>query len=569
MNIKTFAAAIGVTLAGIAQAGEPLVLDGTAVDHLSPNGRWAISEEAGCIIIFDLWMDEEYAWDGDGTNTDYSVGIGNPVSNDGIVVGNSSLYGGAMYWDPADDDWHTLPVNLDTSYGNYPRAITADGRRICGSAGMEAFSIDSEGIMQVPIIWDRQEDGTYAEAVFLPHPDKDFTGRTPQYVLATCISDDGKTIVGQIVDWSGMFYHPIMWRESDNGEWSYEIVHPELLAPIDYEFPEFPGEGPAQPSWETYMTEEELEAYTAAMEEYYATGDYSLYPNYRDYMTDEEYEEYLLAYEAYMNQYIIWSAAYTEFADAISDATANAARFQFNSIALSPNGRYMALTDVYSDYFNNIFLASPYLFDLQEGTYKIYNHKDQVTATYVNDDATMLAVSGLQTYLLQAYIAPKGHDFELLYDYVEARDTELAEWMDDYLTHSYTDYMTGEVVTGTYAGQPTGDAELNTLATYVYNFWGGEYAFSSFIYDFSDLASIKTVGTATDELVVKLNADGSITATQPLKSLAIYDLNGRLTWSGEWAQGATTALPGLTKGTYVVKARGLNGSEATVKAFCR
>ena len=382
--------------AGSTFAIEPQVVDDFFSVSLSPNGEWWIGQlDESSIEIRNLVTGQSYVCTGD---NEYGLGPGNVVSNNGIVIGILN-YNDPAYWE--NGKWTLLPVVREgnTSVAN---GILADGSIICGNVGMTDISIDAQEIMAIPALWYRQSDGTYGEPVILPYPTLDFTGRIPQYVTAVDMTADGKTVIGQVVDYSGIFCYPIIYTCNAAGQWTYELLHPELINPSEIEFPEYPGEfeltcsqedfmspeelaaynqaldnywsfdipypEPEQfmsdeeydkymaaleqyyETWENYpdyldyMTETELAIYEKALEEYYEQVAANKYPEYADYMTEEELAQYAAAKEIYDAAYDEWYEKYSAFENALYACMDEGYIFLMNNTRISGDGKYMIST---------------------------------------------------------------------------------------------------------------------------------------------------------------------------------------------------------------------------------
>lgn len=123
------------------------------------------------------------------------------VSNDGIAVG---MNGKAIILNVNTGEKMELetPEN-NTSIAN---AITPDGSLIVGLCYHDGF-------VENPAIWDQ-----FGVLTLLPEPTPEELGFTYNGSRAVAVSEDGKTIVGYIVD--DMAGHPIIfWTLQDNGEW--------------------------------------------------------------------------------------------------------------------------------------------------------------------------------------------------------------------------------------------------------------------------------------------------------------------------------------------------------------
>ncbi len=190
-------------------------------DKMSSNGKWLATQTMGTVYIYDRDKDTYYEFiaSEDAVSEYYATGIGNCWSDDGILVGSVNDVDCA-YW--MDEEWNELPINREENLGlNMANGITPDGSRIVGSVGISSISIYSEQMIK-PVYWDRLPDGSYDMYKELPYPAPDFCGRVPQSISAVCISDDGKTILGQIVDWSGWYIYPIVYQQQADGSWTYK-----------------------------------------------------------------------------------------------------------------------------------------------------------------------------------------------------------------------------------------------------------------------------------------------------------------------------------------------------------
>ncbi|MGM9859621.1 MAG: hypothetical protein ACI31C_02575, partial [Muribaculaceae bacterium] len=222
---------IAMMAAGVAaqaQFVEPLAMPGYSWQGISPDGKYVVSELNGTLSIINLETYEEFLYEEDwSTGASYSGGLGNYLSATGIILGSTTSDGNACYW--KDGEWFEL-YSEGTTDCNLANGITPDGSRICGSVSQAPFSVDAKVIMQVPCYWDATEDG-YGEYHVLPHPETDFSGRIPQYITALYISEDGKTIAGQVRDYTGFCVYPILYTQNADGEWSYSLPNIETFCP--------------------------------------------------------------------------------------------------------------------------------------------------------------------------------------------------------------------------------------------------------------------------------------------------------------------------------------------------
>ena len=206
-----------------ANALEPQVFENVTINMLSPDGNMGVSSMYGTVTIFDFANNKTYEYgsgeggvfsDGFGDDTSsitYNVGNGNCISSTGIVVGGLGD-DVAAYWE--NGEWKMLPTG-DVTGVYSAHGVSADGGVICGIVPSRTTGETTT----LPAVWTRKADGTYNDYVILPHPEKDFTGRDPQYITAVAISADGKTVAGQVLDYRGGMPQPIIYRLNDKNEW--------------------------------------------------------------------------------------------------------------------------------------------------------------------------------------------------------------------------------------------------------------------------------------------------------------------------------------------------------------
>ncbi len=543
-NLLLLAGALAVGSAAWAIEGSQIV-ENTCINQISPNGNWAAGSDGdGTIVLVDLTTGKSTVI-ADEDNY-YDPGVGNYLSDTGVLVGSIDSSGLTAYY-YEDDEWFPLPLQTGDKYA-LSMGITPDGNRICGQVSRADFSADAEGIMDQPVIWNRNSLGWYDDYIVLPFPATDFSGRAPQKSTAICISDDGKTIIGQLFDYSGGVVQPIVYREDENGEWSYEILWDANPDGIEIgEAPEFP----EYVNYEDYMTEEELADYNAAVALYWQTWE-GKYPQPEDFMSDEEYEAYAAAVETYNAQleaYYQWAEGLEELMEAVPD-------FAYNDIKLSGNGQYYLTTTMAGSYnfetWEFEYNAEIYVFDLVSGDYKTMQVGDMM-ASYINNDGVILAAGPIYNYDREAYIKLADSDeFTPLYDYIQTINSETAEWMTANMTHTYyeesydfdlEDWVYTEV-TNMIVGTPCANADMSVIGTWAYNCWSYEDVnYYSYILDTKLLSGI---------------ADAIATVSNVVK-VEVFDIQGRRVYEG-------AAMPtSLNNGLYIVRTTDANGNVASSK----
>lgn len=352
------AAFFAATIGAMAQAYD--FFDGVQLTKVTNDGKlmfatddqgnaMVVNRNTGDVEIYEAGFDAEREL----YTPRYFMGFGRAASQDNRVVGAIDECTPGYY---QNGSWTALPMPAELQKpGLMSQAddITPDSKRICGVMAGAGFGAE-DAIMVLPCYWEMQADGSYSMPISLPYPEKDFTGRAPQYVTARCISADGKTIVGQVVDYSGFYVFPIVYRQDAEGNWSYDMCCNDLIYNKDAQFPVVPAEPkPVDPA--DYMTPEKAAEYSAALlayeeavsaywEEFFA-GNYDLeYPTEPDvanYVTDVEgYNAAVAEYNALAEAY---NTAFNQLYDMFGDPTVMYGKaFEFNTIAMSPDGRYMA-----------------------------------------------------------------------------------------------------------------------------------------------------------------------------------------------------------------------------------
>jgi len=558
--------AVAAMSAAAVNAIEPQVLDDVMITKLSPDGNLAVSDMNGVVTIFDFANDKTYEYGMDEeTYVSYTTGLGNAISSTGIIVGGKGDENPA-YWE--NGEWKMLPVSeVNGVYG--PNGITPDGGVICGIVP----STSTGATTILPAIWTRNDDGSYSDYKILPHPSKDFSGRDPQYITAVCISNDGKTIAGQIQDYSGMLPQPIVYRMNDKNEWEYELIHPEMINVGNVEFPEWSPE-PYRPEPEDFMTPENLAAYEEAYQTYIQNGynpDLMPYPS--EYMTPEE----IAAFEEAAAIYNEWLEKDNAIGDIVwSLPDEGAAMFVYNNVALSGNGKYYGTTAQFI--IDGEYKYMPIIFDLETGDFTKHSADKDISITFVADNGNALAGTVMDYFSIspmQAYALKSGEDtFVPLIDFL-AYSPVTVDWMKKNMSHDGV--ATGEydeegslILEDNYmiTGMPTANADMSVIATWTTSdLWDIDNWEKPFAYSYLLTPGLNPTGIALPvdgaNLAIAI-VDGAIMLNGDAASVAVYDLNGRLVMNvaNPGAKVETT----LASGFYIVKAVAANGEAVTVKA---
>ena len=586
----------------MAETATPRIYENEIMMGISQDGRYAVSAMMGSYLhIYDLkenglvgdFMDAE-----NGLN-EYYAGYGRPVALDGSVVGNAVLNTMTSETTYTTTDNAVVFKNNEVIVLNVPRpeginfahSITPDGQFICGNLSNDAYSTNAEKIMMLPGLWTRQSDGTYGDPIILPHPDKDFLGGTPQYCTAISMSDDGKTVAGTVTTSSGWNVYPIIYRCDDKGEWSYELINNDLFFNSSVEIPEEPGDSPKK---ESFMTDEEVAAYKAAMTEWNNTPsadrDWTKYPKLDNYMTDEEKAAYNAAYKE-------WGEKYTAYQVALAEATEGCITLTFNNVVLSPDGKFYASTvggsgsgdggvmplmhaqNPKAHILSKTNKASsraeaqglpatntPYVFNTEDGSYTRYTSTDGMNVLCAANDGKFVGYSGdPNSYIYKAGIMDPENGITMLTDYFAQKYPELETWVEENMNHEvltgYDDEnetYTYEVVTLT--GAPFCTPDMGTITTYAFNIWDGMTYGNSYVFVLNEDSAIKNI--AVNGGMVKAFRGGMVSVSKAAV-VEVIGLDGKVLFKGA---GNGLINTGVTNGIGVIRATFADGTVQTLKA---
>lgn len=473
--------ALGATAAACAL--EPHILPGTVISGFSPDNRVAVSEYYGSVFIFDLAQPEAdpkiYTESADGS-VSYTTGMGNFISNN-YVCGHRGAGGSSVYrWGaagPLNGRWVSVNGAQSNDYGmGLVNGVTADSHRFCGSVATGVqFGIDVAGQMLAPCIW--EIEGNTINRKILPFPAGDYCGLTPQYVTALCISDDGNTVMGQVRSNNGMFNEYIFYTRDENGEWSYKMPFKSLVNPNNRPWPTYPGDdAPVIPSQESYMTPEQIEAFTTALNAWREDDGVNVetMPNYADYMYPDSIEAYNRAAEE-SNR---WQLSYEDYANADLQIRQESTSFVFNQGAMSPNGRYMVTSSesgYYDEYAQWHGVYKPFLYDIQEDRILV-DDGPSILVTGVSDRGDIIGYERTADIEF-GYVLPAGEtEWVPLEKWVVDRNPELAQWVEDNWRHEIQVVIDEEedlteFVDMYITGMPFISRDWTTLSTVAYFFW--------------------------------------------------------------------------------------------------
>lgn len=548
-----------------AEKKAPQFLSNYVLQAVSPNGQWTVSELYGNVTLINIETGAETTFKADETGTkNYTVGTGNALSNDGLLICSSGSTSYGEYYE--DGEWKQLKVGTAKNSNSFPNGVTPDGKRICGNIGLHETSFD-DVTMCVPAIWDRQADGTFGDYVLLPHPNDDYFGRAPQYIKAIAISDDGHTVVGQITDCRGFLAYPIVYTENAKGEWSYSLPTAGTFNPNNVAIPEYPGESPNPPQAENYMTADQIAAYNEARNAWAASGyQQDLYPEYVDYMSADKRAQYEADEAKYQADMADWSPKWDAYDQAYWEICSTSSNFETNQVALNPDGKFIAVTHTFDEQdpmswfpktVNNVWVYS-----LIDNSVTKYDSPNMSVKSCAGDYITAVEVDQ-ESGCYNGFLLKDG-TVTSLYDYLCAQGDDIKEWVDLNMTHQteYFDYETESVVTKevSYTGLPSASRDLSVIVSWTQSVWG-DYSPESYLFQLEGLNSITTPATSARPMA--FDANGNLHVGNDAAEVAVYDLAGVCRVRGA-VNGASVPCD-LAPGVYIVKVTYTDGSVATGK----
>lgn len=563
--------------AGVFAQTAPQVLPYVYAQKISPDGRWILCEsiQDGIAVCDRLAGEDGFVY-----YTEGAMSNGNVFANDGTCVG-STFYGDMAV---IFKDGEMVPVEAlaDVSFCNL-NGISADGLRICGTISNPEMAPGK--IMYVPFCIDKDASGEYSQVKYLPYPETDFLGKVPQYVSAVWISNDGKTVLGQVIDASGLAIYPIVYKESASGEWSYSLPSESLLNPNHIELPEDPGDFEmTPPNVKNFMSPENQALYQQALDDWAAGGYQGEWPGNHpeEYMTPEEIEEYnayVEVYNAYAEQY---NAALDAYMEARIQIFNESVLFLQNGFALKADGSKFAIAQEFSyeeeggdDWWPNIVTEYiTYVFDTNDGSFVKYDNtrKDLIPNQILANGEVLGSTPANGEIPTVTYILmPGSTEYISLCDYLASTNPEANQWITDNLTAEVItgyDFETGDYITETMtlSGHAAASEDLSVIASGVMSYYlpDDELAEMGYMtYVLSGLQSgVKAVASA-DKSGVKAMRGGVIVVSNTVSNLQIADLSGRVLFNAPEAQG--TIDTNINGGIYVVTYTDIEGNKVSKK----
>lgn len=408
-------------------------------DKFSDNGQFVscTNTHAGITLLNRYTAQQFDYYDPNGVYT-YNI---RHISNLGLAVGSNGLDG--CYW--FNGQYHELakPEGAGSSTGS-AIWVTDDNKYIAGSIST-SVGFGNDGLMCLPTVWTLQDDGTYKPEI-LPYEEIDFSGRPAQYIMASCISEDGKMVIVQTTDYSGTVVYPSVYVKGDDGKWTCKATMGKGLFWDEDKIKALPTM-PVDPSAEipeptAYFTHEDTLAYNKAAQDYADALDQCNqgildwselppYPYYWDYITTnrEQWVADSAAYQAKVDQYYKDAEAYfTSFYKAITQKS-----LVFNQLNLSKNGRYIATALAN----NNTGCTYPAYIDLSKETLTvdtIASITDGISGTISNDGILTMRTPAME-YVCNSKVCTIGQNEDApvdFYDYITARDEKAGAFIKEH-----------------------------------------------------------------------------------------------------------------------------------------
>lgn len=478
--------------------GKSISRDGTfsAGEAVSVQGAWGRDNTTGEVFFYE----------------NCTLGYGNCISKDHVVVGTDKTYMKAAILTNGGSP--ELVPSLKKYSDSYLYAINWEGTRLIGivanpkSSDLDEYDPEKMTMMYLPIYCDIDPNtGEISAAQYLPTPEKDFFGVRPQYCTAMWISDDGMTILGQVVDNTGFYIYPIVYKQdATTGEWSYELPSEKLFNPDNVEIPVWPELKENAPQAEDFIKDPERKAeFERLLEEwnnnYEAVDPYAMLDpatNGDDALMNQEewmaYQRAISEYEVYIESE--YTPLVDEYYAKMAYIQATSPSFLQTSMSMNMTGTLVAQAQIKTITDGPLVLSYqiPYLFNLETGTYTQYGSLEEKTNLQIQQilsDGTLIATSPKPgpstpdlTPQLTYVCAPNSTKFVKFEDYIKESNPEVYEWYQEYLTHEVAigyNELTGEinnvdmVVTGWVAVSDDFSAAVGGVDAWSWDYEDGDY----------------------------------------------------------------------------------------------
>lgn len=460
---KLFIASSLVLVAGVSHAQDieiwsevPVLLDSyghsissdgsySTGEVLSAEGCWGRNNTTGEVFFFE----------------NASFGAGNHITKDKISVGTDMSVMKGVFLLPGDDSKVMQIPSLGKYYESYVHGINWDGTRLVGILSLGGGNVDEvnpdlQKMSYFPFYCNVDpETLTVSDPIFLPVPERDFFDLVPQYCTAYWISDDATTILGQVIDNSGSYIYPIVYKQGANGEWAYSLPSEKLFNPDGMEIPKWPVPAMEQPQAADYIGNPELKKLFEELLQEYLNGESTIDPYMLldpaaagpdALMNEEEFQKYYEDSQKYLDYYnTVYQKEMDVYYEAYSRFISKSTRFLQSNMAMDRSGKLIGQSRIVTRFSGTdpITYYNPVVFDLENATWKIYGDDlSQLEINQILPDGTLIATTskpGMTSPDLtpqHSYVCAPGSDnFITIENYIKNSNPDFYQWYEDYLHH--------------------------------------------------------------------------------------------------------------------------------------
>lgn len=541
----------------------PVIIDAYG-HHISSDGSYSTGEA----ISIDA------AWGRDNKTGEIfvfsqaSCGDGNSIAKNHISVGTDKSSMTGAFFIPSQGTKPVVIPSLTKYSESYVHGINWDATRLVGflanpnSSSVDETNPELQKMTYLPFYCDVDpETLTVSDPIFLPVPTRDFFDLVPQYCTAFWISDDGTTILGQVIDNSGAFIYPIVYKQKSNGEWSYSFPSEKLFNPNGLEIPKWPRPEMAQPQPENFIGNPEFKALFIELMNAYLTGESTENPyemldpseaGERALMTKEEWESYQQALVEYNLYYeTVYEKEINKYYDDFSRFIAQSTKFLQSSMAMNRAGTLIGQTRIVTRFsgIDPITYQNPVVFNLEDDTYQIYGGDyEEMEVSQILPDGTLIGFTpkpGPTSPDLtpqHSYVCPPGNkEFVTIENYIKNSNPKYYQWYEEYLYHEvpigYDESSKLIYKELTISGIIAVNDDFTALSAGVDGWSWDDYNGQYFTYIFNNLTSpdagVKSIDINSDASFNVYNLQGvKILETQDVKNIealptGIYIINGK------------------------------------------
>lgn len=171
--------------------------------------------ENGVSYVYDTQMNQTLTTLGGDNLTVYLKSI----NNDGSIWASRIDNEGIKYGLYKDGKWTDLPKPEGFS-GGWLRHVTPDQKYTVNSY---TNSLPDMTLISDAFLYERKEDGTYRYRKLIKPKNDCWTESEVFHVDPMQISNDGRIVLGHMVDGLSKYIFPIIWERNAAGEYEYRI----------------------------------------------------------------------------------------------------------------------------------------------------------------------------------------------------------------------------------------------------------------------------------------------------------------------------------------------------------